>query len=254
MAYWDVGDGRPLVLLHAFPLSGEMWRPQIDAARLTHRVIVPDLRGFGETVGAVGGGSLGVMADDLVGLLDRLGIDRFIFGGLSMGGYLAFEILRRIDRSRVTGLILADTRAGADSEEARQGRLEMADRAERDGPGPIADAMVGRLLGSTSLQSRSELVEQVRAVIVANSGAGIAGAQRAMASRPDSTALLSDLEMPTLVLVGEEDALTPPTEAEAMAAALPAATLARIPNAGHLSNMENATAFNAEMLSWLARA
>ena len=157
MAYWDVGDGRPLVLLHAFPLSGEMWRPQIDAARLTHRVIVPDLRGFGETDGAEGGGSLGVMADDLVGLLDRLGIDRFIFGGLSMGGYLAFEILRRIDRSRVTGLILADTRAGADSEEARQGRLEMADRAERDGSGPIADAMVGRLLGATTLHSRPEI-------------------------------------------------------------------------------------------------
>jgi 3-oxoadipate enol-lactonase len=249
----DEGAGPTLVLLHAFPLSGEMWGPQIDALRSRTRLIVPDLRGFGQSDAPMGTASpsLDTMASDVVALLDHLEVERFILGGLSMGGYLSFALLRRIDRNRVRGLILADTKAGADTEEARNNREAMAAQAEHDGPNPIADAMVGKLLGTTSLKTRPELVDQVKSLIRANTGAGIAAAQRAMAARPDSTALLSELAMPTLVLVGEEDGLTPPSEAEKMASAISNAQLTLLPKAGHLSNWEQPEAFNGAVSGFL---
>jgi pimeloyl-ACP methyl ester carboxylesterase len=251
----DEGAGPTLVLLHAFPLSGEMWRPQIDALRGQARLIVPDLRGFGQTDAPMGvsAPSLDTMASDVIALLDHLEIEQFVLGGLSMGGYLSFALLRQLDRNRVRGLILADTKAVADTEEARNNRQSMAVQALHDGPDPIAEAMVGKLLGTTSLESRPELGEQVKSLIRANTGAGIAAAQYAMAARPDSTPMLGDLAMPTLVIVGEEDGLTPPAEAEKMASTLPNAQLQVMPKAGHLSNWEQSEAFNTAISGFLER-
>jgi len=251
--YRDEGKGAPIVLLHAFPLSGEMWRPQIDALCDRFRVIAPDLRGFGRTEAPAGPYGLDAMAADVIALLDALGVERFVLGGLSMGGYLAFALLRRIDRSRVQGLLLADTRAEADTDDGRANRLKMAARAETEGSGPIAEAMIGRLLGRTTIETRPEVVERVKALIRENTGTGIAGAQRAMAARPDSTALLGELSMPALVLVGEEDPLTTPGDAAGMAAALPNARCATIPKAGHLSNLERPDAFNLYVADLLDR-
>ncbi len=250
MNYRDEGHAPPLLLLHAFPLSSKMWNPQMGL-RGKARLIIPDLRGFGHTDTPDESYSLDDMASDALALLDHLKIEQFVLGGLSMGGYLSFALLRRIDRSRVRGLILADTKAGADTEEARKNRLAMAEQAEREGSAPIAEAMTGKLLGATSLETRPHLVEEVKEIIRDNNGAGIAGAQRAMAARLDSTDLLPQLNMPALILVGEEDTLTPPSEAEKMAAALPNARLEVIPHAGHLSNMEEPEIFNAHVLAFL---
>ncbi len=164
-----------------------------------------------------------------------------------MGGYISFALWRR-HRERVAALILADTRAGADSEEGRQGREKNARLAEEQGPSAIADQMLPKLL---SPNAPAALRDQVRAIIESNDRAGIAAALRAMAARPDSTPLLATIDVPTLVIVGAEDALTPPSEAEAMFNAIPGCRLAEIPGAGHLSNVEAPEAFNAEVTEFL---
>ncbi|MBW3625513.1 MAG: alpha/beta hydrolase [Armatimonadetes bacterium] len=248
--YRDEGSGPALLLLHAFPLSGAMWRPQIEGLSGEARLIVPDLRGFGETEAPSDPYTLDDMATDMVALLNRLNVDQVILCGLSMGGYLSFAFLRQA-KDRVRGVILADTKAGDDTEEARSNRIAMAEKAEREGSGPIAEVMPEKLLGRTTREERPELVDDVKAMIRANSGAGIAGAQRAMAQRPDSTPLLPEIDVPALVIVGKEDELTRPAEAEKMLTALPQARCEVIPQAGHLANMEQPEAFNALVREFL---
>jgi pimeloyl-ACP methyl ester carboxylesterase len=249
--FQDEGAGTTMVLLHAFPLSGEMWRPQIEALRSRSRLIVPDLRGFGRSDSPDDPApSLDRMASDVIALLDELEIERFVLCGLSMGGYLSFALLRRLEKDRALGLVLCDTRAKADSEEGRRNRLAMAELAEREGSGPVAEAMT-KLIGETTRRTDPDLWERVRALIRSNGGKGIAAAQRAMAARPDSTPLLSELTMPGLVLVGEEDVLTPPDEARRMADALPDSRFHLVPKAGHLSNLEAPDEFNARLAAFL---
>jgi len=210
-------------------------------------VIAPDLRGLGASARGSGATSLDQHADDMAALLDHLAIENATVAGLSMGGYISFALWRR-HRERVAALILADTRAGADSEEGRQGREKNARLAEEQGPSAIADQMLPKLL---SPNAPAALRDQVRAIIESNDRAGIAAALRAMAARPDSTPLLATIDVPTLVIVGAEDALTPPSEAEAMFNAIPGCRLAEIPGAGHLSNVEAPEAFNAEVTEFL---
>ena len=214
MAYHDEGRGRPLLLVHAFPLNSAMWRRQIDALAPRYRVIAPDLRGFGASAPGTGAGSLDQHADDLAALLDHLGLERAAVAGLSMGGYISFALWRR-HRGRVAALILADTRAGADSEEGRQGREQNARLAEERGPGALAEQMLPKLLSGNA---PAALHDELRHIIEGNDRAGIAAALRAMAARPDSTALLPSIDVPTLVIVGTEDALTPPSEARTSSA------------------------------------
>jgi pimeloyl-ACP methyl ester carboxylesterase len=243
LAYRDEGAGRPLLLIHAFPLSGVMWDRQIAALAPGYRVIAPDLRGFGASQIVPGTASLDQYARDLAGLLDQLGLEStpVAVGGLSMGGYIAFAFLRRY-RERVSALILADTRAQPDTEDARRTREQNARLAEEQGPGAIADQMLPKLI---SPDAPDALRAEVRRMIEANDRAGIAAALRAMAARPDSTPLLSEIAVPTLILVGAEDGLTPPSDAQAMHAAIPDSRLVELPGAGHISNLEAPDAFNA---------
>jgi 3-oxoadipate enol-lactonase len=250
LAYTDQGKGQPVVLLHAFPQNRTMWAPQVEVPSKTHRVIAPDFRGFGESDAPQGPYSLEQYADDVAGLLDYLAIQQAVFAGLSMGGYTAFAFYRKY-RDRVKGLVLADTRAGADDEQGKAGRLAMAKMAQEKGAGAVADVMLPKLLSPVALQARPDLVRDVRGRIERTPVAGIAGAQLAMAARADSVPLLTQIACPTLVITGELDGPTPPSEGKLMADAIPGARLEIIPQAGHLSNLEQPEAFNRVLLDFL---
>ncbi|MFN8504945.1 alpha/beta fold hydrolase [Kouleothrix sp.] len=248
LAYRDEGQGEPIVLVHAFPLSGAMWEDQIDALATRFRVVAPDLRGFGASARGSGMASLDQAADDVAALLDHLQIERATLVGLSMGGYIAFAMLRR-HRARIARLVLADTRAGADSEEGRLGREQSAQLAEQNGAGAIAEQMLPRLL---SAGASAAVRDEVRKIVVANDRAGIAAAQRAMAARPDSNSLLATIDIPTLLIVGAADVLTPPDEARAMQRAIAHSTLVEIAGAGHLANIEAPDEFSAAIEAFIA--
>jgi 3-oxoadipate enol-lactonase len=251
VAYDDVGEGWPLVLLHAFPLARGMWRPQCDALQTDHRVLVPDLRGCGGTSPFDGPPALEQMADDLAGLLDALDIrEPVVLGGLSMGGYVALAFLRKY-ADRLRGLILADTRAEADSAEAKSNRDRLIVFARSHSAREVAGQLLPKLLSDATRARRPDVVREVERIASAQSAAGIVGALQAMRDRLDSTDLLGQVRVPTLVVVGAADALTPPTLAQALAAAIPDARLATIEWAGHLSNLEQPEAFNAAVLSFL---
>lgn len=249
ISYRDAGTGPVLLLIHAFPLSGAMWEAQSAALSRTRRVIVPDLRGFGGSPVVAGTSHLDQYADDLAALLDHLGLagERAALGGLSMGGYIAFAFLRRHPQ-RVGALILADTRAQADTEDAKQGREKTARLVEEKGPGVLADQMMAKLLAANAPE---DLRAKVRGMIEDNDRAGIAAALRAMAARPDATPQLGAIKAPTLVIVGREDALTPPADARMMHEAIPGSRLVEIPGAGHLSNLEAPELFNATLTDFL---
>ncbi|RMH05096.1 MAG: alpha/beta fold hydrolase [Nitrospirae bacterium] len=250
LAYSDQGHGEPLVFLHAFPLHRAMWEAQVQAFAEAFRVITIDLRGFGESDAPIWRYSIEQFADDVHALLDHLSIPRATFVGLSMGGYTLLALYRKY-RNQIQALVLADTRAEADSEEVRSGRMAMAQTAYHQGMDAIAEIMIPKLLGSTSLASRPNVVQTVRAMIARNQPSGIIGALIAMADRPDSTALLREITCPTLVIVGEEDIATPPAEVKRMADQIPGARLEVIPSAGHASNLEQPERFNQALLSFL---
>jgi pimeloyl-ACP methyl ester carboxylesterase len=245
LAHADVGRGLPVVLLHAFPLNRTMWEPQIATLFGECRCIVPDLRGFGESP-AGGPYSMDRFADDVVALLDALQIPQAVIGGLSMGGYVAFNIWRR-HRARVRALLLADTRAAADTAEGRQKRGELIALAKSDGATAVADKQITGLTGKTTREKQPELVDRLRSIMAAERVEGIVGALEAMRDRPDSTPLLAGIDVPTLVVVGEEDTITPVKEARAMHQGIRASRLEIIPSAGHLSNVERPAAFNAAL-------
>jgi pimeloyl-ACP methyl ester carboxylesterase len=254
MEYEDAGRGRPVVLLHAFPLAGPMWRPQREALRDNHRVLVPDLRGFGGTEPFTQTPAVDQMADDVAALLDALAVrDPVVVGGLSMGGYVALGFVRR-HAARLAGLILADTRAEADSTEAKANRDRMILVAQHGTASNVIEQLLPRMVSGETLQQRPTVVEEVRRIAAAQPTAGIVGALQAMRDRPDSTPWLTGIRVPTLVVVGSEDVVTPPATAEAMAAAIPDARLAVIQGAGHLSNMEQPEAFTAALSAFLQTA
>ena len=249
--HWiEAGSGSPLVLLHAFPLHAEMWRPQIDALSKRWRVIAPDMRGFGKSR------PLGVevltmdrVARDTAAILDHLGVKRAAIAGLSIGGYVTFELWRQ-RRDLFAAMILADTKAGADSDEGRAGRETFAKNAIANGIGWVHNEMPPKLLRA---QPRPEADVAVRRMIMDNSTDAVAAAQRGMAVRPDSAATLATIDVPALILVGDGDALTPPPESAKLKDAIPRATLATIPDAGHISNLENPLAFNEALEAFLSR-
>jgi len=231
------GDGPAVLFVHGFPLDRTMWRAQMESLKGCRR-IAPDLRGMGQSDAPDLGYSMNIYATDLAGLLDALDIENVVLCGLSMGGYIAFEFLRHW-RSRVRGLVLVDTRAGADSAEARRARDTSAASARDGGPAAIAEMMLPKLLAPSTLAEQPDIVERVRQTILRTPVAGIIGALAAMRDRPDSESLLPSLaDIPTLIVVGEADSVTPPEQAEAMARAIPGAQLAVIRGAGHLSPLE----------------
>src|SRR6266849_4360005 len=244
LAYDDHGVGLPVMFLHAFPLNRRMWAGELMAllGEGRYRLVALDWRGFGESEITNGISTMELFAGDVAGLMDALGIQNAILCGLSMGGYAAFAFLRKYPQ-RVAGLILADTRPGADTPEAQANRENVAQIAETQGTGAIADLQVPRLLSEYTRQHHPEVEMRVRQMIEAATVQGIAAASRGMAQRADSTDLLAGITCPTLVIVGEQDTLTPPTLAQEYVAQIPGAQLVVIQHAGHLSNLEQPEAF-----------
>ncbi len=255
IAYTESGKGVPLVLLHAYPMHSSMWAAQRDGLAGHCRVITPDQRGFGESVPwpDTAEPDLDLIVDDVRDLLDRLELPRVVLGGLSMGGYVTLAFWRR-HPDRVAGMLLADTKATADVSAAAADRRRIADAVEEAGnTDMVATGTVPNLLGSTTRWQRPEVYERVADVARAQSPHAVAWAQRAMAARPDSVDLLPTVTVPSLVVVGEEDTLTPPSDAAVLADRIPGAQLWRIPAAGHLTALEAPDRFNTAVRSLLGR-
>lgn len=256
MMWLEAGAGWPVVLLHAFPLTADMWRPQLEAVPQGWRFIAPHLRGFGpptdSSVPASGGGET-TMADyaaDVLSLMDGLELGDAVIGGLSMGGYVAFAMFRQ-DASRFTGMFLADTRAPADTPQAREGRVRLREVLANHGPRGVADELLPKLLGAAARREGTEVVRQTRAMIESAAPAAIDAAIGALMGRPDSTPDLSRISCATLVVVGEEDQITPVADAEVMQRAIQRSTLSVIAGAGHLSNLEQPAAFSRALGDFL---
>jgi len=240
-----------LVLIHAFPLNARMWEGQLKYADAGWRVLAPQLRGFdgGDTDPAAQ--SMDDYAGDVIDLLDGLHVHEAVIGGLSMGGYIAFAMFRHAPRY-FRGLILADTRPQADTPAAAQGRTEMLALVRDKGAGAVADQMLPRLLGETTRRERPEVVERTRALMLASAPAAIAGAIVALRDRADSTPLLETIHCPSLIVVGDEDAITPPELSEGMQHAIAGSELVVIPRCGHLANLEQPQAFDRALARFLA--
>lgn len=255
-----------LVLLHAFPLNAHMWEPQLALAGAGWHVVAPHARGTAGTDGnapfhfAQGGAdgsaewpavnSIDDYAADVIDFLDALHVEDAVIAGLSMGGYVAFAVMRHAP-SYFGALVLADTRTQADTREGLEGRQKMLRLIEEKGSAAVADEMIPKLLGGTTRAERQDVVERVRRIALENSPASLAGAVRALMSRPDSAPLLPSIHIPTLIVVGEEDAITPPADAEAMHGRIAGSELARLPKCGHLSSLEQPIAFNGVLARFL---
>jgi pimeloyl-ACP methyl ester carboxylesterase len=249
LAFTDNGAGPPLVLLHAFPLDRRMWEPQRPLSE-THRLITVDLPGFGESP-VEPGFSMDTAADRIAELLDTLNVKTAAVGGLSMGGYVALAFARR-HAHRLTHLILADTRSEPDDNTGRENRNRLIKLTEEFGPSKVYEVMLPKVLGATTQATQPKVVEHVRGIAAGQTGAGVIGGLAALRDRPDATPGLAKIAAPTLILVGDEDVVTPPTLSESMNAAIPGSKLVRIPGAGHLSNVEQPVAFNAAVAKFLA--
>jgi pimeloyl-ACP methyl ester carboxylesterase len=236
-----------LLLLHAFPLNAGMWDDQVPALIPRWKVVAPDYPGLGRTPPRAGPSTIEALAQDALAVLDQERVRRAVVVGLSMGGYVAFEVLRRRPDA-VSALVLCDTRAGADTPEGAAGRETFAQRALERGLGWVADEMLPKLLSPAAPPA---VQARVRGLIAEGTPEGVAAAQRGMARRPDSHPILAGIGCPTCVLVGASDTLTPPEESRRIAAAVPGARLVEIPDAGHLSNLEAPAAFGRELRGFL---
>jgi len=244
IAYRDAGSGKDVVLLlHAFPLNGGMWSRLVTALEKRHRVIAIDYRGFGRSGLPTEPLTMELVAQDTRAVLEHLRVERAAVAGLSMGGYVSLELHRQVP-GLFRGLALCDTKAGADTPEGAAGREGFAKNAIEKGLRWVADEMVPKLLKA---QPDPAAVREVQQLIGQATPAGVAAAQRGMAKRPDSTPTLATISCPTLVVVGEQDTLTPPAEAEKLVAGIKNARLVKIPNAGHLPVIENPEPFNAAL-------
>jgi 3-oxoadipate enol-lactonase len=249
IGYDDVGTGISLVLLHAFPHNRTMWAPQVSALVEHGRCIAPDVRGFGESTSA-SPFTIERYADDLADLLAILGVGPVVVCGLSMGGYIALAFYRR-HTALVRALVLADTRATADTEETKSKRRELIGVARESGAVAVADSQITGMLGSSTRSLNPDLVESVHQSLREAPVEGIIGALEAMMARPDSTPMLASIAVPTLIVVGDEDVITPQKEARAMHSAIRGSRMEVIRGAGHLSNLERPAAFNHIMSEFI---
>lgn len=250
LAYDDVGSGQAVVLLHGYPFNRSMWREQLETLKANYRVITPDLRGLGESSVTAEPATMDEMAEDVAALLDELQINHVTLGGLSMGGYVAFAFYSRFP-SRVHALILADTRPQSDTEEARRNRLSQAQKILKDGMQSIADDFLKKVLTPATISQKPEIVERVREMIIETNPQGAASALRGMALRRDHMALLSEIDVPALIIVGSEDKLTTPHDAELMHREIRNSHLEIIEDASHLSNLEQPERFNRAIKDFL---
>jgi pimeloyl-ACP methyl ester carboxylesterase len=252
LAHADNGPGPVVVLLHGFPLDRTMWAGQVGDVGSVYRLITPDLRGFGYSAAPDEPATIDAMADDVIETLDALGLSEpVVLGGLSMGGYVALSAALRYP-ARFRALMLLDTKAAPDTAEAAEVRHTLARQIDESGDfGPVADGMVPRLFSPVTRQTRPELIEPLLAVMRRTVPRAASAALRAMAARPDRRGDLARITMPTLVLVGSDDVISPPDEARSIASALPDARLDIIPGAGHLAPVEKQTETNRAILTFL---
>lgn len=244
VAYDDLGEGVPLLLIHGFPLCRKMWRPQLNKLPLAgFRVIAPDLRGFGESDAPEGPYSMDIFADDLIGLLDHLEIEQAAIGGMSMGGYVLFNLMERYPE-RVQRAIFITTRATADDEAGKARRLQLASDVRRYGPQVVADPFATILFAPGAEKERPKLVEEVYGWMIGNDVRGLAGGLLAMREREDYSAMLGSFNIPAMAIGAELDQAAPPATSTAIAAGIPGCRLSIIPAAGHLANLEDVKAFN----------
>lgn len=253
LAYTDTGVGRPIVLIHGYPFNRALWTEQIPALSNSNRIIAPDLRGFGESDASPEISTMNSLATDVARLMDQLEVPRATIGGLSMGGYVALAFYKQFP-SRVRALVLADTRPQADTEEGKQTRAQQAEKALSEGMAGIADAMLPKLLAPDTVSKRPEIVRFVRDMMLQTKPEGAAAALRGMAEREDQTELLPKISVPTLIVVGSEDAITPVADSEMMHHAIDGSRLVVLDHAGHVSNVERAQQFNDELLHFLSHS
>jgi 3-oxoadipate enol-lactonase len=245
------GSGTPVLLLHAFPLSSDQWEPQIESLGDRFRFIAPDLKGFGGSSAPEdrSGYTMDSYADEVAGLLDDLGIDKVTVVGLSMGGYIAFAFLRR-HGDRVAGLVLADSRAEADPPEGIEKRSGQQELVANEGTAGLIEGLAGALLGEPTREKKPEVVERAKR-LMDQPPAGFIGALEAMKGRPDSTSDLAGISVPTLIIVGENDGVTPQEASRKMHEHIAGSRLVVIPESGHLSNIEAPEAFNGALAEFL---
>lgn len=248
--YEDTGEGTPLVLLHGFPLDHRMWSNQVSAFKQSYRLVTPDLQGMGQSEVPLTNRNLDQYADDVLSLLDQLHIEQAILGGFSMGGYIAFSLIRKAPK-RFSALILANTRPEADAKEARKNRMNMAASLFEKGAAAARDAMLPKLLTEQTLQERKELAHEVSEAMLSMDPEGLVHASLAMAFRQDSVSLLPAIQIPTLVIAGEKDAIAPPEVMKKMADQIPGSSYHVIAGASHLAPMENPEAFNQLLSNFL---
>lgn len=247
----EAGEGAPIVFLHAFPLDARMWRPQMAALPAGWRGLAPDLRGFGEAAPVTPARHVADHAGDVLAMIEALALGPVVLAGLSMGGYIAFECWRRRPAA-VRALVLADTRADADSDEARARRRTMQALARESGTSAVIDAMLPNLLGATTQTANPHLALEVRSWAAATPASGVVDALEMLRTRPDSRPTLATITCPTLVLVGREDTLTPPAVAQVMRDGISGARYVEVAEAGHLANVEQPEAFTAALRTFLA--
>lgn len=246
------GDGPPLLLVHGFPLDHSMWNQQIEALAVDHQVIAPDLRGFGQSGGVGEITTMEQFADDMSDLLAALNIEVPVtFCGLSMGGYVAWQFFRR-HRQRLSKLILCDTRAIADPPEVAQGRLDSAQRVVEEGVEFLVDGMIEKLFAPSTVENQPVIVTECRGAMMAAPPAGVAAALRGMAARPDSTSLLAEIDVPTLVICGQHDAISTVDEMQSIAKQISGARFQEVANAGHMSPLEDPTVVNRTIRDFIS--
>jgi pimeloyl-ACP methyl ester carboxylesterase len=252
VGYDDAGSGDALVLVHGHPFNRSMWRPQVERfAGAGWRVIVPDLRGYGESTVVAGMTTLDVFARDIAGLLDHLGVERCVLGGLSMGGQIVMDFYRQFP-DRVRALVLADTFAAGETEAGRKRRNDIADRLLREGMGAYADEELPKMVAPYNIEARPAVAAHVLGMMRDTSPEGAAAALRGRAERPDYVELLTKVSVPALVAVGRDDTYTPVADAELMHDRIPDATLVVIEGAAHMPNLERPAEFDAALGRFLA--
>jgi 3-oxoadipate enol-lactonase len=250
IAYEEVGCGPAIVLIHGYPFNRSSWADQVTALADRYRVLTLDLRGHGETETSSGTSTMKLMAQDISALMDDLRIDRAVMGGLSMGGYVALAFYQLFPH-RVEKLLLADTRAQADTNEGKATRAEQVEQILAEGMAGIVNAMLPKLLSPETVSKRPEIVKRLREMMMHTNPEGAAAALRGMAEREDQTGRLSQIRVPTLIVVGKEDPITPVADSEKMHDGIVGSQLVVIENASHVSNIEQPEQFNRALQEFL---
>ncbi len=251
IAYDDTGSGPAVVLIHGYPFNRSLWNEQVTALADRYRVVTLDLRGHGESETSTGASTMKLMAQDVAALMDELQIERAVVGGLSMGGYVALAFYQFFPE-RVEKLLLADARAQADTEEGKATRAEQVQQILADGMTGIVNAMLPKLLSPETVSKRPEIVKRVRDMMMRTSPEGAAAALRGMAEREDQTERLSQINVPTLIVVGKEDPITPVADSQKMHERIADSQLVVIDNASHVSNLEQPDQFNRALKDFLS--